>query len=251
MYADPASGDPNARFAIGRYSSGLELLDTDRGDGRDVIPDKFHPGMDTAPALASTGDGRSLIAFLYADPLYGGVTVKGVIVQNSGYRSGLVATATCDTGDYFDFGGLRSMEGGGVGTDPTSCDPQVTGYFAASVGQTDLTLGRNYLTELGEPAPKHWESALISLGGQPPTTFPATYAVSDAGLPPAPGTAWMSFDTNDMHASCVGTGGTVRLSAYGAVGGRITGSYAGVTWTGTACPGTPSGDFSITREADH
>jgi hypothetical protein len=61
----------------------------------------------------------------------------------------------------------------------------------------------------------------------------------------------MSSDTNDNHASCVATGGTVRLTAYGAVGGRIIGSYAGVTWTGTACPATPSGEFSITRTADH
>ncbi len=81
-----------------------------------------------------------------------------------------------------------------------------------------------------------------------------TFLLDDQGtlaLPPAPGSAWMSFDTNDMHASCVATGGTVQLSAYGAIGGLITGSYAGVTWTGTACPGTPSGEFSITREADH
>ena len=248
MYANNDTGDPNARFSMTRYSSGMELLDTERGDGRDVIPDKFHPGMEVAPVLASDGLGKSLVAYLYADPLYGGVTLKGVIVQDSGYRSGLVATATCNSGDYFDFGGSRSIEGGGVETDPASCDPLVTAYFAAVEEQTDLELGRNYLTELGEPAPKDWETGFISLFGAVPTTFPISYPV---GGQMTAGTASMVFGTNDNRVSCEATGGTVTLSTYGPVGGRIFGSYSGVTWGGTACPGTASGAFSITRDADH
>ena len=250
VYQDVNAGDPNARFTVARYSQGVELLDLDHADGRDIIPDKFHPGMDTAPAMASDGWGRSLIAYLYADPLYGGVTVKGVIVRNTGYRSGLVATATCTTGDSFDFGGLHMVEGGGVGTDPATCDPSIGGYNAPDQQQTDLYFMRNYLTELGEPTPKHWEYSFLSLFGPVPTSFPARYTLPDDGSA-TPGSARFGFGTNDNRVVCDALTGTVTITAFGPAGSLITGSYAGVTWDGINCPGTASGSFSVTREADH
>ena len=250
VYGDTYAGDPNARFTIARYSQGIELLDLDHGDGRNIIPDKFHPGMDTAPAMASDGWGRSLVAYLYADPLYGGVTVKGVIVANTGYRSGVVATATCTTGDSFDFGGLHMVEGGGVGTNPATCDPSIGGYNAPDSQQTDLYFMRNYLTELAEPAPKHWEYSFLSLFGPVPTSFPARYTLPDDGSN-TPGWARFGFGTNDNRVVCNALTGTVTITAFGPAGSLITGSYAGVTWDGIKCPGTASGSFSMTREADH
>jgi hypothetical protein len=242
MYTDVPAADPHARFTISRYSYAGQALDLDRPDGREVIPDKFHPGMEVAPALASDGWGKSLIAYLYADPVYGGVTLKGVIVRNGGYRSGLVATPTCSSGDTFDFAGARLSEGGGAGADPWTCDPRIGADFRPNDSETLILVHRNYLGDFNGPSSSnHLETLVLSLVGAVPTSFPATYSL-------AAGTAAMTFSTYDGRVSCQAAAGAVTITAYGAVGGRIQGSYAGVTWTGTGCPAAASGMFSITRE---
>jgi hypothetical protein len=225
----------------------MELLDLGRGDGRDLIPDKFHPGMDVAPVMATDGTGRSLIAYLNADPMYGGVTLKGMIVRQDGNRSGLTATPTCTTGDFLDFGGAHLVEGGGVGTDPGTCDPWVFAYYTPSTPATSIVMNRNYLADIFNPADLvHREYLAIDLDGALPTTFPATYRLA------ADSTTDFRYAVmlTSGQVTCQATGGTITLTAYGPVGGRIAGTYSGVTWSGPPCPAATSGSFSITREPD-
>jgi hypothetical protein len=247
MYGDGNTGDPNARFTISRYSVAMGLLDLGHGDGRDVIPDKFHPGMDVAPVMATDGEGRSLIAYLYADPMYGGVTLKGMIVREDGTRSGLVATPTCTTGDFFELGGAHLVEGGGVGTDPGTCDPSIFATYAPFTPSTSIVMNRNYLADIFNPDDFiHREYLAIDLDGARPTTFPATYRL----VPDSATDFRYYFTRTSGQEMCQATGGTLTLTAYGPVGGRIEGSYSGVTWSGPPCPAATSGSFSITREAD-
>ncbi len=78
--------------------------------------------------------------------------------------------------------------------------------------------------------------------------------VHGSGVGTFTGTA-ISASYNTPTFSCVnGTGGTVTIDTYGPVGGRITGTFSGITgfvaMLGT-CPASVSGSFDLTREPDN
>jgi hypothetical protein len=114
---DYQAADPTARYAVRRYTNSLEPLDLALPEGHALIPDKLFRSVEP-PAIASNGQGLSLIAYQYADPDFGGTTLKAVFV----YNDGLAATN--------EDGG--SASGGTSGEDGGSASGGVSGADAGS-----------------------------------------------------------------------------------------------------------------------
>jgi hypothetical protein len=72
-------------FFVSRFNTKLESIDPSGTKGYSILPGTYHPRSNepTTPVLAGDHNGNSLMAYLYADPVYGGVTLRGVFIQNT------------------------------------------------------------------------------------------------------------------------------------------------------------------------
>jgi hypothetical protein len=95
----------------------------------------------------------------------------------------------------------------------------------------------------------------LDLYGPAPTSFPATYTLTDT-LSTNPGTGDLTLILNDTNTICVASAGTVTLTRFDAVGGKIEGTYTasavidGGSISGTCPTSLPQSAFSATRDPD-
>jgi hypothetical protein len=246
MEGDTPTADPHKRFAIRRFDRQLAALDAGTPAGYAVVPDKFHPFMTEAPALGSNGDGLSLIAYQYADPVYGGVALKGVFLKNDMARP-TFSPATCDEIDFLDFGGDLLEEGADSGDGTPVCDPTLYAYAVAPVIGLEFAYDFVRFDPYDPAMGNHSDRVSFYLHGPLPSSLPATYTISPTGDTAGTATVLTSVDSGSAQ-SCSGQSGTVTLTALGPIGGQVQGSFSIDALSGTACPsGARSGTFGVTR----
>jgi len=114
----------------------------------------------------------------------------------------------------------------------TGDDPYIHAYYHPASNRTFLFLYTNYTG--GITTGTFNEILDITFD----TSSPGTYTVGT-------GSAYMGYSRQLPGLAVVASSGTITVTSYGAVGGRIEGVYSAATGTRTL-----SGSFSATREAD-
>jgi len=114
----------------------------------------------------------------------------------------------------------------------TGYDPYIHAYYHPASNRTFLFLYTNYTG--GITTGTFNEILDITFD----TSSPGTYTVGT-------GSAYMGYSRQLPGLAVVASSGTITVTSYGAVGGRIEGVYSAATGTRTL-----SGSFSVTREAD-
>ncbi|MCH9046393.1 MAG: hypothetical protein IIA40_09835 [SAR324 cluster bacterium] len=119
---------------------------------------------------------------------------------------------------------------------PSGFDPWIGGVFQTEIARSGL-----FMLEGWNEASLDYDTSFdVRVQGSGVGTFTGT-AISASYITPT--------------FTCVnGTGGTLTIDTYGPVGGRITGTFSGITGffdpSGT-CPDSVSGSFDVTREPDN
>jgi hypothetical protein len=97
----------------------------------------------------------------------------------------------------------------------------------------------------------HRSAVGITVFGELPTQFPVTIPLANPAVDPKPGTVnFFYFNTGPGPFTCQATAGSVTLTAVGAVGEKVEGTYAFTGVGGANCPtaASLSGSFSVIRD---
>ena len=115
----------------------------------------------------------------------------------------------------------------------TGYDPYMYAYYHPASARTFVNLFTAYT---GDITTGHFnETVEIHFG----TSSPGVYTVGT-------GSTFLGYSRQLPGLSVVASSGTITVTSYGPVGGRIEGVYSAASGTRTL-----SGSFSVTREADH
>ncbi len=160
-----------------------------------------------------------------------------------------IISLSCD-GDTFTIDGISYVETDSGGL---VCDAEIyaryksggTGgvsiNFASYVAADGLSAG---ITPLSTPPQPIFMLNIDLWGAISP--LPDEYAVTGNMIS---GEASVLY--GDLWDLCVGNGGTFVLETFGEVGGRITGTFGGLTTAGIDCPvAAMSGSFDVVREPE-